>query len=225
MTEPRGHHPADLESVRTAYDSVRELFQAKLDGVMTEIRGLKVLIDERESISKARVDAQDRAVAAALVAQEKAVSAALAAAEKAVNAAFLAAQTAVDKAEAAQTAYNLRSNEFRAALDDAQKTFMPRTEASAEALRSAERLDDLKRELALLRELMVHGEAVLRDERVKAIAAARDEFNGQIASLNVSRGESGGRQAGQTSLVALVVSVVGGVAGIVGIIAFLASRG
>lgn len=49
--------------------------------------------------------------------------------ERATEAAFVASEKAITKAETAQTAYNARSNEFRAALDDQNKTFMPRIEA------------------------------------------------------------------------------------------------
>ena len=62
-------------------------------------------------------------------AQEKAVAAALAAAKSAVDAALAAAQKAVDKAEAASEKRFESVNEFRAALSDASRLNMPRTEA------------------------------------------------------------------------------------------------
>lgn len=49
--------------------------------------------------------------------------------DKSIEAAFRASEKAIDKSEAAQTAYNARSNEFRAALDDQAKAFLPRSEA------------------------------------------------------------------------------------------------
>jgi len=59
---------------------------------------------------------------------EIAVAAAFAAQEKSVAAAFDASEKAIIKSENAQNAYNARSNEFRSALDDQSKTFVPRTE-------------------------------------------------------------------------------------------------
>jgi len=60
---------------------------------------------------------------------ETAVSAALAAQEKAVQAAFESSEKAIVKAEVAQQLYNVRSNEFRATLDDQAKMLLTRSEA------------------------------------------------------------------------------------------------
>jgi hypothetical protein len=60
--------------------------------------------------------------------RDKRYAAAFLAQERAVEAAFLASEKAIVKAEIAQAAYNERSNEFRAALDDQAKLFIPRTE-------------------------------------------------------------------------------------------------
>jgi thiol:disulfide interchange protein len=65
------------------------------------------------------------------IANGQAVTAALAAAEKAVAAAFEAYKEAIAKAEAAQSAYNDRSNEFRGALDDQAKKLLTRQEAES----------------------------------------------------------------------------------------------
>ncbi len=62
-------------------------------------------------------DAQDKAVQAALVAQEKAVQAALAAADKAVL-----------KAEEGAMRWQQSANEWRGAMNDRERTFIPRTE-------------------------------------------------------------------------------------------------
>ncbi|HEY2674394.1 MAG TPA: hypothetical protein VGJ07_29005 [Rugosimonospora sp.] len=77
--------------------------------------------------------AQDKAVTTALAAQDKAVSAALAAQEKAVEAAFAAAQQAVDKAEVVVERRLEGTNEWRAAMNDRERTFMPRQESERRA--------------------------------------------------------------------------------------------
>jgi hypothetical protein len=76
-----------------------------------------------------------------LAERDKAVAAALAAAESAVRAAFDASEKAIIKAEAAQLAYNTRSNEFRASLDDQNKTMLPRSEADTKFQQLRELID------------------------------------------------------------------------------------
>lgn len=66
--------------------------------------------------------------------------------------AFIASSRAVDKAELAQKEYNVRSNEFRAALDDAQKDMLSRPEAKAEFDRTGERFDQIQKEILILRD-------------------------------------------------------------------------
>lgn len=99
-----------------------------------------------------RVDCMEKSIERRFVDGEKSVSVALLAAEKATNAAFLAAEKAIEKAENAQSAYNERSNEFRQSLNDSQQFMVSRTEFSAELLRIMERIEDIKKELANLRE-------------------------------------------------------------------------
>jgi hypothetical protein len=77
---------------------------------------LRVIADQATKQSQL-ADAQDKAVQAALVAQEKAVQAALAAADKAVA-----------KAEEGATAWRISANEWRGAMSDRERTFIPRTE-------------------------------------------------------------------------------------------------
>lgn len=77
-------------------------------------------IDERFKSVAERFEGQEKAVAAALAAQEKAVAAALVAAEKAVSKAELASEKRFESV-----------NEFRAALADQARTFLPRAEFEA----------------------------------------------------------------------------------------------
>ncbi len=89
---------------------------------------------------------------------DTAVRAALAAQEKQVNSAFEASEKAIVKAETAQTAYNLRSNEFRASLDDQAKLLLTRTEADVRFQQFRELADSLGKEIIALRLAYSQGE-------------------------------------------------------------------
>lgn len=101
----------------------------------------KTLMNERDRRYEDRFKAQEAAVAAALVSQERMTTNAFASSEKAIQ-----------KAETSQTIYNERSNEFRGQLADQAKTLIPRTEAENHFQGYDEKLEDLKRSIADLRE-------------------------------------------------------------------------
>lgn len=75
-----------------------------------------------------RFEASQKALDAALTAQKEATVAAFAAQEKAINAALASAERAVLKAELATEKRFEGVNEFRAALDQQQRTLIPRSE-------------------------------------------------------------------------------------------------
>ncbi len=77
---------------------------------------------------------QDKAVQAALVAQEKAVQAALAAADKAVS-----------KAELQADNWRQSANEWRGAMNDRERTFVPRTEFEQAIVTLKEMVDKLEK--------------------------------------------------------------------------------
>ncbi len=111
---------------------------------------------------------------------------ALAAVEKQTTLAFDASEKAIVKSEMAQAQYNVRSNEFRAALDDANKHMMPRPE-SEQLHRAAQ-------------DTMNH----FRDETTKSLEQARTEartaseaLSKEIANLRESRSQLAGVQAQQ----------------------------
>ena len=106
----------------------------------------KVLMDERDRRYEERFKAQEAAVAAALASQERMTTNAFASSEKAIQ-----------KAETSQTIYNERSNEFRGQLADQAKTLIPRTEAEQHFQAYDEKLDDVKRAVADLRESRSRG--------------------------------------------------------------------
>jgi hypothetical protein len=88
--------------------------------------------------------------------------------QKAVESAFRSSEKAIEKSEAAQTAYNARSNEFRSSLDDQNKTFLPRTEADARFNQMRDLIDAQKELIGVLQN------AASRDEGgVTAAGAAK----------------------------------------------------
>ncbi len=74
------------------------------------------------------IEDQDKRVSQLAAAQDKAVQAALIAQKEAVQAALAAADKAVTKAEAAAQDWRVSANEWRAAMNDRERTFVPRTE-------------------------------------------------------------------------------------------------
>lgn len=89
------------------------------------------LLGEKDRATDKAFAAQEKAVDAAFAAQEKAVQAALVAQEKAVQAALLSATTATNKAEINYTEWRQSANEWRAAMDDRERKFIPRDEYAA----------------------------------------------------------------------------------------------
>lgn len=113
---------------------------------------------------------------------------ALATLEKQTTLAFDASEKAIVKSENAQAQYNVRSNEFRQALDDANKHMMPRPE-SEQLHRTAQE--------AMNR---------FRDETTKSIEQARTEartasetLSKEIANLREYRSQLAGVREQQTT--------------------------
>ncbi len=125
----------DNHSSRTHEPNLREL-TAQLDG-------LRELMDERDKRYQERSEAQ----------------------LKAMQTAFAASEKAVDKAEAAQANYNVRSNEFRAQLDDQAKRLMPRAESEKEHETTREMIERLRVELRAVEERSRSDISNLRESR------------------------------------------------------------
>jgi hypothetical protein len=99
----------------------------------SEVNGVKVSLkayfDEKVTALRDLIEANDRRYSGQFESLEKLLSASILAQKEGVGAAFAASEKAIDKAEVAQTQYNARSNEFRATLDDQNRTMLPRIEA------------------------------------------------------------------------------------------------
>jgi hypothetical protein len=85
-------------------------------------------------------------------ANKEAVDAAFASAEKAVAAALTSAKEAVVKQEQAQSAYNASHNDLLRKMDEQHKETLPRPEADVRFTRQDEKIEDLKKVVAALRE-------------------------------------------------------------------------
>ena len=108
---------------------------------------IEKFLEERDRRYDERFDAIERARESAFASQKQLT-----------DAAFSASQKAVDKAEQAQKEYNARSNEFRDALNDANKNNIGRDEyhsghqslidrLDADAIRLQEKFDDIKKSI------------------------------------------------------------------------------
>jgi len=91
---------------------------------------------------------------------------------------FGAIKEAISKAEAAQTAYNERSNEFRGQLDDQAKRLMAREEALSKFAAYDEKIEDCKQAIAALREAQMAGVG-RKEERVEL----RQQANWSIGQI------------------------------------------
>jgi hypothetical protein len=148
---------------------------------------------ERDRRYEDRFRAVEGGTAEKFRAAEVAVAAALAAQEKAVAAAFLASEKAIIKAESAQTSYNERSNEFRAALDDSAKLQLPRAEAATRFTDFDRRLEELKKNY---------------DQQIASLRESRSEGTGSQLAQRESRDDYTAYGMGFLGVAAIVASIV-----------------
>ena len=118
--------------------NLRELTLRELTARIDE---LKDLMNERFSSSEKLIAANDRRYQERFISMDDKTSLALAGSEKAVN-----------KAEAATEKRFDAVNEFRGTLRDQATTLFPRAEAETKFKSLGDKMDDLKNEIASLRE-------------------------------------------------------------------------
>jgi hypothetical protein len=82
--------------------------------------------------------------------------------EKAVKISFDSSEKAVQKAEDAQKEYNVRSNEFRSALDDQQKTLLTRNEADTRFTQIRELVDAQGAMIGTIQNVLSRTEGIAR---------------------------------------------------------------
>lgn len=122
-------------------DSNARTHEPGLRELVAQIDGMIRLYEERDRRYEDRFKAQETAVAAALAAQEKLTAAA-----------FAAAKEAVLKQENSQSSYNATHNDLTRKMDNQYALMLPRTEADSRARGSDEKIEDIKKGLAGLRE-------------------------------------------------------------------------
>lgn len=83
---------------------------------------------------------------------------AMTAQREAVHAALAAQQRAVDKAEEQGLRWREQANEWRAAMSDRERHFVPRTEADARTSTQAIRVDELSKQVDKLAERLDQGQ-------------------------------------------------------------------
>lgn len=145
---------------------------------------------------QALADAQDKAIQAALVAQEKAVQAALAAADKAVT-----------KAEQQSESWRQSANEWRGAMGDRERTFVPRTEWEQGSKTLVERLDSM---VELERSMMSRPEYAQAHQALIDRVVTLEKRDADMVAQKKGSGEAWGTII---AVVGLAAAVVGGVLG------------
>ena len=146
-----------------------------------QLDDLKELMIEKVQRLSDKIEERDRLYIEKFRAGEIAVSAAITASDKQTAASFASSEKAIFKAEEAQREYNVRSNEFRGQLDDQAKTLMPRMESQTLFKAYEDKLDDMKDQIANLRESRSegggkesarHGDLLQRNWLIVAFCAA-----------------------------------------------------
>lgn len=140
---------------------------------------------------------------------ERATTLALHAAEKQTVISFEAASKAVEKAEAAQKAYNERSNEFRQALDDSNREKIGRAEFDTRFHATDEKLE--ARTIALSERMELADKNILI--RVDVLAE-------RVAALEKIVSQSAGTLRGSAQTVTYLVLALGALATIVSLFTF-----
>jgi tetrahydromethanopterin S-methyltransferase subunit F len=143
-------------------NSVLAKLASGLQALAEKVIALRELMDERDRRYTGQFDASKNAVIDALAAQKEQTSSV-----------FTSSEKAIIKAEDAQRSYNERTNELRGALNDQNKTLLSRTEAEARFLNVEEKIDEIKRDVANLRE---YRSAVVGKDRAEAHAETTQKW-------------------------------------------------
>lgn len=151
------------------------------DHVLALIERTKITLEAADNASELRNEqrftAQQQAIKDALISQKEAVAAALVAAEKAV----LVAEQNAEKWRAA-------ANEWRGAMNDRERSLMPRMEAEQRIHSNAEKIDVCYKtnadKIEMLRNRMEVGDAA-NAESIKVLAQAVDKTAGRKEGLMI----------------------------------------
>jgi len=145
-----------------------------------------------------RFDAQQEAVKDALTAQKEATAAALASSEKAV----MVAEVNAEK-------WRASANEWRGAMNDRERTLMPRPEAEAMYKSNAEKIDALQARMD-------------RNEGKSAMGyPALEQAMKEVATLRSQQSEAIGAKGGRVSQQQLITWILGVIIALAAIAAYL----
>lgn len=162
---------------------VKELMAAKWSSV-------KTVMDERHALYQERAQSQKVAVDDALKAQKELTTQAFSASEKAIV-----------KAEDAQKAYNLSHNDLLKKMD----LLVPKAEAQLKWETTDKEVQENRRELGMMREMIPRELGILRQDLMREIAGLR-ESRSEGTGERISRGLTQQRQ--QWSI-GVVIAVAG----------------
>jgi hypothetical protein len=192
-----------FETRLVAYDRAIVLLQATVDKSPTiaelhamyeeRFRSAYLHSDDRRMEIMTLISKQDSFYTEKFRSAEIAVSAAIAASDKQTASTFAASEKAISKAEEAQRDYNVRSNEFRAQLDDQAKRLISRIEAQAVFKSIEDKIDEIKTEMSAFR---VGHQSVAQQVDVNNL---RTELMHEISSLREYRSEARGSEKTQAT--------------------------
>jgi len=147
--------PANGWSLETAIDYLLGLLNEKYDHAIALLvekdEHTRTLIAGNDKRYEQRFDASQQALTVGFAAAKAAVDASFAAQKEAINAALAAADRAVSKAELATEKRFESVNEFRATLDNQQRTLIPRTEVDVTVRGLEEKITQVAKQLDQLR--------------------------------------------------------------------------
>lgn len=147
------------------------------------------MVKERE-LTRVLIEAMEKAHDRDIANSKESVVAALSASDKQTTAAFDSAEKAIEKAEQAQKEYNIRSNEFRQALDDSNKNNMSRTEYIQGHTSLIQKIEGVEKSVNLLspKEIVDANLDRLRDD-IKNLQLARATLDGKASQESVGRAQ------------------------------------
>jgi len=124
--------------------------------------------------------------------------------ERAREAQSKSSKEAIGKAEEAQRAYNIGHNDLSRKMDEQYKSMVPKPEFVLKNDAVEREIEDNRKQLEVMRELLPREVGLLRIELMK-----------EIAGLRESRSEGGGKAAGVQASTAFVISAFGVVLGLI----------
>lgn len=148
MSEPKASRACEANG-RTHEPNLREL-TGQLDD-------LKELLLHTDRSTRELMEERDRRYEERFAGQKEAVSSALTAQKELTTSAFASSEKAIVKAEDSQRTYNAGHNDLSRKMESQYKDMLPRPEATALLASIEDKIENLKKEIAGLRESRSEG--------------------------------------------------------------------